>query len=202
MRRRPCIALLLLLGTAFPACARAGQPAVTFDGGTSAQHATVRAALAASSFPWEVVPRRVVIHVRPGVLPNASPGEIWLDGHLLDAGRFSWAVVQHEFAHQVDFFLLDDAKRASIAAQLGGNGWWAARGLALAPNGTVAHGDLTAERFASTLTWAYWPSRANVLRPESPDDESAALPPAAFRSLVASVLGLGSRRLDPLAVGK
>jgi hypothetical protein len=194
MRRRLCIALLLC--AAFPACAHAGAPAVAFDGGTPTQRATVRAALAASSFPWEIVPARVVIHVRVGVLPHAMPGEIWLDGHLLDAGRFSWAVVQHEFAHQVDFFLLDDVKRAALAARLGGNGWWAARGLAFAPNGTVAHGDLTAERFASTLTWAYWPSRANVLRPESPNDESAALPPAAFRALVASVLGLGSPELE------
>jgi hypothetical protein len=190
MHRRPCIALLLLLGAAFPAYARAGQPAVAFDGGTPAQHATVRAAFAASSFPWEIVPQRVAIHVRAGVVPHATPGEIWLDSHLLDAGRFSWAVVQHEFAHQVDFFLLDDAKRASFTARLGGNGWWAARGLAFAPDGTVAHGDLTAERFASTLTWAYWPSPANVLRPESPNDESAALPPAAFRALLASVLGV------------
>jgi len=188
MRRRLCIALLLVLCAAFPVCADAGAPAVAFDGGTPTQHATVRRALAASSFPWEIVPARVVIHVRAGVLPHAVPGEIWLDSHLLDAGRFSWAVVQHEFAHQVDFFLLDDAKRATIAARLGGNGLWAARGLAFAPGGTVAHGDLTAERFASTLTWAYWPSRANVLRPESPNDESAALPPAAFRALVASVL--------------
>ena len=190
MRRRLCIALLLVLCAAFPACADAGAPAVAFDGGTPTQHATIRHALSASSFPWEIVPARVVIHVRAGVLPHAVPGEIWLDSHLLDAGRFSWAVVQHEFAHQVDFFLLDDAKRATIAARLGGNGWWAARGLAFGPDGTVAHGDLTAERFASTLTWAYWPSRANVLRPESPNDESAALPPAAFRALVASVLGV------------
>jgi len=188
MRRRLCIALLLC--AAFPACAHAGAPAVAFDGGTPTQHATVRAALAASSFPWEIVPARVVIHIRAGVLPHATPGEIWLDGHLLDAGRFSWAVVQHEFAHQVDFFLLDDVKRATLAARLGGNGWWAARGHASAPDGTVAHGDLTAERFASTLTWAYWPSHANVLRPESPNDESAALPPTAFRALVASVLGV------------
>jgi hypothetical protein len=49
---------------------------------------------------------------------------------------------------------------------------------------------LTAERFASTLTWAYWPCRANVLRPESLSDESAALPPAQFRALLGSLLGL------------
>ena len=31
------------------------------------------------------------------------PGQIWLDASLLDSGRFSWGVVQHEYAHQVDF---------------------------------------------------------------------------------------------------
>jgi hypothetical protein len=187
MRCRLCIVLLLFSVAASPGTATA---AYTIDGGTPAEHATVRVGLAASSFPWQVVPTHVRIHIEPGVLSHAVPGEIWLDSHLLDAGHFSWAIVQHEFAHQVDFFLLDDAERVELTGRLGGVSWWNSTRYALAPDGSLAHGQLTAERFASTLTWAYWPSRANVLRPESPSDESAALPPAQFRVLLASLLGL------------
>jgi hypothetical protein len=187
MRRRLCIVLLLVSAAVWPGAAAA---AYTIDGGTAAEHASVRTALAASSFPWQIVPAQVRIHIQAGVLSHAIPGEIWLDSHLLDAGRFSWAIVQHEFAHQVDFFLLDDATRAELATRLGGSSWWNSTRYALAPDGTLAHGQLTAERFASTLTWAYWPCRANLLRPELPSDESAALPPATFRALLASVLGL------------
>jgi hypothetical protein len=187
MRRRLCIVLLLAFAAVWPGVADA---AYSIDGGTPAEHATVRTALAASSFPWQVVPAEVRIHIQAGVLSHAVPGEIWLDSHLLDAGRFSWAIVQHEFAHQVDFFLLDDSERVDLTARLGGSSWWNTTRYALAPDGSLAHGQLTAERFASTLTWAYWPCRANVLRPESPADESAALPPAQFRALLASLLGL------------
>ena len=187
MRRRLCIALLLVPAAVWPGAATA---AYSIDGGTPAEHATVRTALAASSFPWQIVPAHVHIHIQPGVLSHAVPGEIWLDSHLLDAGRFSWAIVQHEFAHQVDFFLLNDGDRAELTSRLGGTSWWNSTRYALAPDGSLAHGELTAERFASTLTWAYWPSRANVLRPESPTDESAALLPAQFRALLASLLGL------------
>ena len=186
MRRRLCIVLLL----AFAAWPGAANAAYSIDGGTPAEHATVHAGLAASSFPWGVVPARVRIHIRAGVLSHAVPGEIWLDSHLLDAGRFSWAIIQHEFAHQVDFFLLNDSERVGLAAHLGGSSWWSTTRYALAPDGSLAHGDLTAERFASTLTWAYWPCRANVLRPESPTDESAALPPGQFRALLAFLLAL------------
>jgi hypothetical protein len=187
MRRRLCIVLLLACASAWPGVAAA---AYSIDGGTPAERTTVESGLAASSFPWQIVPAHVRIHIRSGVLSHAVPGEIWLDSHLLDADRFSWGVVQHEFAHQVDFFLLDDAERAKLASRLGGVSWWSSTRYALAPDGSQAHGELTAERFASTLTWAYWPCRANVLRPEAPGDESAALPPAEFRALLASFLGL------------
>jgi hypothetical protein len=192
MRHWAC--LILLLACASPAVAAAGEPNAAFDGGTAAERANVRAALAASSFPWQIVPARVTIHIRPGVVSHAEPGAIWLDSRLLDAGSFAWGVVQHEYAHQVDFFLLDDAKRARLASPLGGIAWWPPTAFALASNGTVAHAGLTCERFASTLAWAYWPSRANVMRPESPDAESAALPAAQFRGLLASVLGYSIRR--------
>ena len=54
----------------------------------------------------------------------------------------------------------------------------------------MPHDQLTSERFASTLAWSYWPSQDNVMRPTSPADEAAALPPADFRVLLERVLGV------------
>lgn len=158
--------------------ARAAGGRYTFDGGTPREQAQVRSALAASAFDWNLVPGRIVIHIARG-LPSseAAPGEIWLDADLLDAGAFSWGVVQHEYAHEVDFFLLDAASRAALNARLGGRDWC----------GEVAnlkHGDHGCERFASTLAWAYWPSPLNCMRPESAQDEAGAMTPAAFRTLL------------------
>jgi hypothetical protein len=197
MCRRLCIALLL--AAALPGVANAGEPNHVFEGGTPTERATVRAAFAASAFPWEIVRTRVVVHIRPDVPSHASPGHVWLDSHLLDAGRFSWGVVQHEFAHEVDFLVLNDASRAVLAARLGGAAWWPLTGTSIASSGPVAHSLVGAERFASTLAWAYWPSRNNVMEPESPGDESAALPVSEFRALLASVLS-DSRRSDQAAI--
>jgi hypothetical protein len=85
-------------------------------------------------------------------------------------------VVQHEFAHQLDFLLFDDADRAHLESILGGTSWW--------PGNEAAHGQLTCERFASTLAWAYWPSADNAMRPLAGSDEAGAMAPAAFRALV------------------
>jgi hypothetical protein len=160
----------------------------TFDGGTRGQQQQVRKALNASSFNWSVVPATITIHIDHRYASEASHGEIWLNADLLDSGIFSWGVVQHEYAHQVDFFLLNDDRRLQLAA-LGGKAWWAngAR-VAGAPNGTLAHEELTAERFASTLAWSYWQSSSNTMRPTSKSDESAAMAPAQFRALLAKVL--------------
>jgi hypothetical protein len=166
-----------------------------FDGGTAREQLQVRRALDASSFPWSIVPAQVTIHIVRGIpTSEAIRGEIWLDAALLDSGEFSWGVVQHEYAHQVDFFLLDDAKRAQLAPLLGGASWWAAAAPSLAPNGTAAHAQLTSERFASTLAWSYWQSSANSMQPHSATDESAAMAPAAFRLLVSRTLGLPAAR--------
>jgi hypothetical protein len=158
-----------------------------FDGGSAAQQAQVKKALDASSFNWSIVPATITVHISRGHTSEAVKGEIWLDADLLNAGTFAWGVVQHEYAHQVDFFLLDDAKHAQLAA-LGGKAWWSTDGLAAAPNGTLSHAELTSERFASTLAWAYWPSQQNAMRPTSRTDESAAMAPAAFRALLGQVL--------------
>jgi hypothetical protein len=87
----------------------------------------------------------------------------------------SWGIVQHEFAHEVDYFLFDDATREQLLETLGGREWWAG-------DGRFRHDQYGAERFASTLAWAYWPSRDNVMR--FAGSESRALPPAQFRLLV------------------
>jgi len=153
-----------------------------FADGTPQEQAQVRAALDASSFDWSLVPQTITIHIDRGHDSDATPGNIWLDADLVDSGQFAWGVVQHEYAHQVDFFLLDDAKRAQLQAALGGSSWWSQPG--------EQHAQLTSERFASTLAWSFWQSKANSMRPTSAGDESAALPPVQFKALLARVLGV------------
>ena len=71
----------------------------------------MRAALTASSFNWSLVRVQITIHIARDIPSSqATPGQIWLDAGLLDSGEFAWAFVQHEYAHQLDFFLLDDAR--------------------------------------------------------------------------------------------
>ena len=172
-----CAAVSLALPTA--ACPAGGK--YVFEGGTTAQRQVVVSALEASSFDWDVVPRPIVIHIVRAAASEAAPGEIWLDGDLLDAGRFAWGVVQHEFAHQVDYLLLDDAQRARLLRLLGGRDWcYGVPGL--------RHADYGCERFASTLAWSYWQSPDNCLRPTSPRDESAAMPAHQFKMLLDSMI--------------
>jgi hypothetical protein len=181
---RRFLLLFVLLGVlAAPANAFARAPGLTFTGGTAAEQSQVRAALNASSFPWEILPQTIQVHVGRGVDSYATPGHVFLDADLLHAGRFSWGTVQHEFGHQVDFLLVDDAKRATLAAALGGRAWY------YAGEPGAAHGDYGCERFASTLAWSYWQSADNAMKPASPRDESAAMAPAAFRALLAELIG-------------
>jgi hypothetical protein len=154
----------------------------TIEGGTARQRAQVRFALAASTFNWHVVPAVVHIRIGPGTETWARSGKIRLGADLLDQGPRSWGVVQHEFAHQVDLLLLDDAARTQLTAALGGKAWWPSH---MRP---LDHEAYASERFASTLAWAYWPSRRNTLRPRSNDDEAAAMEPAKFRALLAKLL--------------
>jgi hypothetical protein len=105
---------------ALPATTSGAVGSYTFDGGTKKERETVVAALEASSFDWTLLPGSVAIHIVHGEPSRSLPHEIWLEADLLDAGEFAWGVVQHEFAHQVDYLLLDDAgatQRAVAAAR-------------------------------------------------------------------------------------
>jgi hypothetical protein len=147
----------------------------------------VRAALDASSFDWSLVPAQITIHIHPGAGSEATRGAIWLDGNLLNAGSFSWGVVQHEYAHQVDYFLFDDARRAELLSALGGANW--------CDDSVGTHASHGCERFASTLAWAYWPDQGNCMRPQSPTDESAAMAPTQFRAMLGRMIGAPTRVL-------
>jgi hypothetical protein len=183
LRSRSLVVAWAALALALPSTARAGGGLYDIEGGTSAERAQIPAALEASSFDWGIVRERIHFHIRAGVDSYATRGEIWIDADLLDSGRFAWAIVQHEYAHQVDFFRLTDPQRGMLLALLGGLSWWDER------RAGVAHAQLGSERFASTLAWSYWPSSDNSLRPSGPADECAGMPPAQFRALIERMLG-------------
>jgi hypothetical protein len=173
--RRVLLPFLLALVLAPSALASGGN--YVFDGGTRGQQTQVRSALNASSFDWGVVPGPVVIHIGKGDGPHATAGEIWLDGSLLSSGRFSWGVVQHEYAHQVDFAVLTDAMRGQLHALLGGSSWWGSD-----------HQTLDCERFADLVAWSYWQSPENVMKPDSATDEGGQVAPPRFRAVLDSLL--------------
>ena len=180
-------ALVLLLGTVvaatlLPPVGRATGGRYAFAGGTPREQAEVARALAASRFDWSIVPAKIKIHIQRGALSRATPGEIWLDADLLDAGTFGWGVVQHEFAHQVDFLVLTAPARALLLRRLGANVW--------CTDGAQQHDQLGCERFASMLAWAYWPTSENCMRPANADASAA----RRFRRLVSTVLPGGGER--------
>jgi hypothetical protein len=177
--------LAATLAAAFvvPASAQAAGGNYVFAGASATERSTVRAALNASSFDWGVVPKQVTIHVGRYGVSRSTPGNVWLDRGLLASGRFAWATVMDEYAHQVDFFVLDPTRRALLQQRLGASAWcYEVSGL--------AHGAHGCERFASMVAWAYWPSKDNAYRPDSPADESAAMPPGEFRTLLSTVVGM------------
>lgn len=176
---------------AFAQSALAGGGSYTFAGGTAAQQATVRSALNVSAFDWSLIPSTVTISIGPYGTSYSTYGHVYLDATLLSSGRFSWGVIQHEMAHQVDFFLLDDTKRAVLEQALGGKDWCYSIPA-------LKHSDYGCERFASELAWAYWPASDNAMRPTSPTDEAAGMPVAAFRALLAQLISAPSMAAAPL----
>src|SRR5215210_8638702 len=176
-------AATVVVALVLPATALAGGGSYAFDGATPAERSTVRAALNASSFDWDVVPQQVTIHVGSIGTSHALPGHIWLDRGLLAAGRFAWATVMDEYAHQVDFLVLDPFHRSILQRRLGASAWcYETTGL--------SHSAYGCERFSSMVAWAYWPSKESSYRPESPSDETAAMPAREFRQLLASLVGV------------
>jgi hypothetical protein len=175
-----------LAALALPVWASAAGGRYTIAGGTRPERQTVVSALEASAFDWNLVRTEISIQIVRGLDSQAVPGTIWLDADLLDAGIFSWGVVQHEYAHQVDYELFNDAIRAQLLSALGGSAWcYSAAAL--------PHGDYGCERFASTLAWSYWASPDNCMKPER-RDESSALSPRQFRALLDSLLGRRTQR--------
>ena len=171
-------ALALLL----PGSALAAGADVAFEGGSKNERAQVHAALAASSFDWSLVQQQVKVHIGPYGTSSSTPGHVWLDAGLLRTGKFGWGTVMDEFAHQVDYFVLDGPRRLILQNLLGAQAWcYEVSGLDHA-----AHG---CERFSSMVAWAYWPSKENAYRPSSRTDESASMSATAFRSLLADLIG-------------
>ena len=176
MLRRFLIVFAMALVLAPSALAKGGS--YVFDGGTPVEQGQVRAALSASSFDFSVVPSTVTVHIAPGTDSRATPGQVWLDAELLDSGSYSWGVVQHEFAHQIDFLVFGDAARATLQSALGSTTWYAG----------AAHDQLGCERFADLVAWAYWQSPDNVMQPDRTLQGVSAVTPTAFRALVARLL--------------
>ena len=158
------------------------------SGGTPTQQHQVRLALDASMFPWSAVPETIAVTIGRGIPTSSVPGAVWLDSDLLDAGVFSWAFVQDEFAHQIDYLLLTESHRLLLNRALRGRVWCHVDLPGL------PHASYGCERFSSTFVWAYWQSAANAYRPRSKRDESAAMAPAAFRALLEPMLQLTRRR--------
>ena len=186
-----CAALAaLVLAAGFAPAARAAGGNVVFAGGTPSQRDQVQAALDASSFDWSLLPE-ITVHIGSIGGSYATPGNVYLDASLLDAGEFSWGVVQHEFGHQVDFFLLTDDERADLTARLGAAGW--CYGVPDLP-----HSAYGCERFASELAWAYWPSSQNCMQPDPSSAEAAGMPADQFRALLAQFLAAPTVMLPAL----
>ena len=172
-------AAFLVLAIVQPDANAAARGGYSFDGGTPRERATVRSALEASAFDWNVISGHVTVHIRAGGC-DAAKGQIWLDPAMLAYGRNAWGVIQHEFAHQVDFFLFDNRTRRKLTRLLGAKAWWPGVG-------GLPHDKYGAERFASTLAWAYWPSPHNSLFRHA-HAEATAMPVLRFRRMMDALI--------------
>jgi hypothetical protein len=144
----------------------------------------VRNALEASAFDWDLVTEPVTIQIVDCGCAGARPGVVVLDETLLEStpnGRaYTWGIVQHEYAHQVWWFALDDAQRGFLQEKLRG------ADLCYQQPG-LDHDAHVCERFASTLAWAFWPVEGNPARTE------ITIGGRRFRALMVSLLGTQAR---------
>jgi hypothetical protein len=166
------------LTLAAPALASGGH--YTVDGGTEFEQAQVRLALDVSKFDFDQVPDLIRIHIQPGETTESLPGDIWVGADWFKLTPTTWGFIQHEYAHQLDFFVLTAAQRAEAATLLGASRWDF--------DGELAHEDYGAERFASLLAYTFWPERTSAESPELDADTRAALANTtirAFQSMLA-----------------
>jgi hypothetical protein len=75
--------------------------------------------------------------------------------------------------------------RADLHTLLGGTSW----------SGGEGHAQLDSERFADALSFAYWPSPDNVMKPQGAADEGGQVAPAAFRAALSGLLGQAPVRI-------
>lgn len=160
--RSVLVALFASLALAGTAQAAGGDYVI--EGGSAEAQSTVRAALEASRFDFDRVPAQIKIRIARCGCAGARPGTIVLDEEVvLDTSfgaKYSWGLIQHEYAHQVDYFLFQDDDRAALRRVLGSKDW-------CYEVGTLAHDDHGCERFADVFSWAFWPNRRNVLRSDA-----------------------------------
>jgi hypothetical protein len=156
------VALLASLALAGTAQAAGGDYVI--EGGSPEAQATVRAALDASRFDFDRVPAQITIRISHCGCAGAREGVIVLDeGVVLDTSlgaRYSWGLIQHEYAHQIDYFLFQDGDRSAVRRTLGGKDW-------CYEVGGLGHDEHGCERFADVFSWAFWPTQDNVLRADA-----------------------------------
>lgn len=182
------VAALIFAGTA---AAKGGSFA--FDGGTPFEQQQVTQALAVSSFDFSQVTQAITVHIVPSTDPHlaggteagySTPGDVWLSTYWLEFGQLGWGIVQHEFAHEIDYYVLTDAQRADLLKHLDPSG---------STTSWCDHAALYEARpcewFASELAYAFWPSDANIQAPNYTGNLSGHMTPTAFRAELDS-LGL------------
>jgi hypothetical protein len=160
--RTTLVALLASLALAGTAQAAGGDYVIELR--SPEAQATVRAALDASRFNFDRIPAQITIRISHCGCAGAREGIIVLDESVvLDTSlgaRYSWGLIQHEYAHQIDYFLFQDDDRAAVRRTLGGKDW-------CYEVGGLAHDEHGCERFADVFSWAFWPTQDNVLRADA-----------------------------------
>jgi hypothetical protein len=102
-------------------------------------------------------PPQITIQVSRCSCAGAREGLIVLDVIREDSlgEKYAWGIIQHEYAHQIDYFLFQRADRRAVRNTLGGKDW-------CYETAGVAHDDHGCERFADVFSWAFWPTQENV----------------------------------------
>lgn len=172
------VAALTLAGTAAAADVR-------FDGGTPFEQQQVTQALASWRVDTSSLPT-ITVHVVPPSDPHLGngaaagysiPGDVWLSSYWLDFGQAGWGFVQHEFGHELDYYVLTDAQRAELMKLFGASTWC---------DHSQPYTERACEWFASELSWAFWPTQTNLQDPGTTNGLSGHVDPAKLRALIES----------------